>query len=255
MSEIRKPIIAGNWKMYKTAGEARELALSVRRGMEEIQGVDVVLCPPFPSLGAVSEAIRGCRTLALGAQNMHWESEGAYTGEVSPGMLVDAGCRYVIVGHSERRAYFGETNDTVRMKSAAALESGLLPIVCVGENLDERNRGIEHDVVREQFLGAVEGKSAEQMVRMLIAYEPVWAIGTGKTATDVQAQDMHAFIRSLIEESYDQETAERTRIQYGGSVKPENAAGLMVRPDIDGALVGGASLKADLFMGILRAVR
>ncbi len=250
MSERRKPIIAGNWKMNKTTGEARDLAAAIRRGMDGVQGVDVVLCPPFPYLGVVREEIGGS-SVALGAQNMHWESAGAFTGEVSPEMLLDTGCRYVICGHSERRAYFGETNEMVRRKSAAALEARLCPIVCVGEKLEEREKGIEHDVVRSQILGAVEGKSADQMVKMVVAYEPVWAIGTGKTATDQQAQDMHAFIRSLIEESYDLSAAERTRIQYGGSVKPGNVAGLMAEPDIDGALVGGASLKADVFLGIL----
>jgi len=250
MSVVRKPIIAGNWKMHMTTGEARDLAERVRRGMGESGSVDVVVCPPFPSLSAVNEVVRGS-LIALGAQDMYWESEGAFTGEVSPGMLTDAGCRYVIIGHSERRAYFGETNETGRRKSAAALEAGLCPIVCVGERLEERERGIEHDVVRGQFVGAVEGKSADQMGQLIVAYEPVWAIGTGKTATDAQAQEMHAFLRGLMEESYDLETAERARIQYGGSVKPDNVAGLMTQTDIDGALVGGASLKADVFLRIL----
>ncbi|MCK4545879.1 MAG: triose-phosphate isomerase [Candidatus Eisenbacteria sp.] len=253
MTEHRRPIIAGNWKMHKTVAEAKALAEAVRRGMEAIGGVDVVLCPPFTSLAAVSSAISGSK-VALGAQDMYWEAEGAFTGEVSTGMLMDAGCKYVIVGHSERRSSFGETNEGVRRKSAAALSAGLCPIVCVGETLEEREKGIAHDVVREHFVGAVEGKSAEDVRKIVFAYEPVWAIGTGKTATDEQAQEMHAFLRGLMEESYDLDTALGTRIQYGGSVKPDNVAGLMTREDIDGALIGGASLKADVFLEILTRV-
>jgi triosephosphate isomerase len=250
MSEVRKPIIAGNWKMNKTVAAARELAQAIVSGMGRIEGVDVVLCPPFPSLAAVRDLLRGSR-VALGAQDVHWESSGAFTGEVSPGMLADVGCRYVIVGHSERRALLGETNEQVRRKSAAALAAGLVPIVCVGETLAEREKGIAHDVVRSQFLGAAEGKSAEHVRTAVIAYEPVWAIGTGKTATDGEAQEMHAFLRGLIEETFDVDTALGTRIQYGGSVKAGNIAGLMRQPDIDGALVGGASLEAESFLGIL----
>ena len=249
MSTKRRPIIAGNWKMHMTTADAEALAGEVARGAETVQGVDVVLCPPFTSLEAVRRAVGGS-PVQVGAQDVHWESKGAYTGEISAEMLVDVGCKWVIVGHSERRQYFGESNETVRRKSAAALTAGLCPIVCVGEQLEDREAGREHDVVRDHFLGAFEGKSAEEAARIVIAYEPVWAIGTGKTATATQAQEMHAFIRGLIEESFDLGTAEAARIQYGGSVNAGNIAGLMAEPDIDGALVGGASLKAGEFLKI-----
>jgi len=250
MPEARKPIVAGNWKMHKTTGEAQALAQAIRGGVTDPQGPDVVLCPPFTALAVVGAAVAGS-LVALGAQDLHWESKGAFTGEVSAEMLLDAGCRYVIVGHSERRAYFGETNEMVRRKSAAALAAGLCPIVCVGEKLEDRETGRAPDVVRDHFVGAVEGKSADEVARMVMAYEPVWAIGTGRTATADQAQEMHAFLRGLIEEMYDLATAAQTRIQYGGSVKPDNIAGLMAEPDIDGALVGGASLDARLFLDLV----
>jgi triosephosphate isomerase len=245
--DVRKPVIAGNWKMNKTVGEARSLAIEVKHRVINLTGeVEVVVCPPYTALAAVAEVL-GQSDVGLGAQNLYWEPKGAYTGEVSAGMLVDAGCRYVILGHSERRKYFAEKDEEVARKAHAARAAGLTPFVCVGETLEEREAGVMKDVVRGQVLGSLRGMNEENMLHVILAYEPVWAIGTGKTATPEQAQEVHAFIRNILIDLYGLEVALRVRIQYGGSVKPENIRDLMAQPDIDGALVGGASLEAETF--------
>ena len=251
MNKYRKKIIAGNWKMNKAVAEAEDLASGIKRELAECREVDVVLCPPFTSLKAVGEVI-GDTNIKLGAQNMHWETDGAYTGEISAGMLRDLYCHYVILGHSERRAYFGETDQTVNRKVQAALAANLAPIVCVGETLDQREAGETEDIVR----GQVENGLAclgEGLAKVIVAYEPVWAIGTGRTATPDQAQEVHALIRRLLADASSQEVAQSMRIQYGGSMKPSNAAELVAQPDIDGGLIGGASLEARAFVEIVRA--
>jgi len=212
--------------------------------------VEVVVCPPFTALAPVAEALKGS-SIALGAQNMHWEKQGAYTGEISPLMLREIGCKYVILGHSERRQYFGETDDSVNKKVKAALAHGLIPIICVGETLDQRAAGLTEQVVATQTTGALEGLTPGQVAGLVIAYEPVWAIGTGKTASEEDAQQVNRCIRTVIADQYGAAAAEAVRIQYGGSVKPGNARALMAQPDIDGALVGGASLQVDDFIGII----
>lgn len=250
-AETRRPIIAGNWKMYKTTGEARKLALDIRNASVNLTAdLDIVLCPAFGSLAAVGEILKGSR-VGLGAQNCFWEQEGAFTGEISPAMLADLGCKYAIVGHSERRTYFGETDEGVSRKAKALLATGVSPIVCVGERLEEREAGTTRDVVRGQVLGSLRGLSADEMLSSVIAYEPVWAIGTGKTATPAQAQEVHAFIRNVLIDLHGLEVALRVRIQYGGSVKGDNINALMAQADIDGALVGGASLEASSFVKIV----
>lgn len=240
--------------MYKTVTEAVEL---VRALKESLAGgsntVEVAVCPPFTVLTAVASEL-GDSGIALGAQNMYWETEGAFTGEISPIMLKEIGCKYVVLGHSERRQYFGETDKMVNMKVKAALMHDLLPIVCVGESLEQREAGITQKVIKTQILGSLADLSPQEIERLVIAYEPVWAIGTGRTASNEDAQEVNGYIRQLLAEIAGREFAGRVRIQYGGSVKPENAAGLMSQPDIDGALVGGASLKADSFAGIIKAV-
>jgi triosephosphate isomerase len=249
--DVRKPIIAGNWKMNKTVDEARKLAIEVKnRTLGLTDGVEVVICPAFTALAAVAEVLKGSR-VGLGAQDLHWEREGAYTGEISAGMLVDAGCGYAILGHSERRKYSGETDQTVSNKAHAAHAAGLKPIICVGETLEEREAGIMKDVVRGQVLGSLRDIGEDNMLKVVLAYEPVWAIGTGKTATPEQAQEVHAFIRNILIDLYGLEVALRVRIQYGGSVKPDNIRDLMAQRDIDGALVGGASLEAETFAKIV----
>jgi triosephosphate isomerase len=248
---MRRRIVAGNWKMNKTIPEAVELARAV---VESTRGTEteVVVCPSYVCLGAVNEVVRGTH-VALGAQDVHWMKSGAYTGKVSPDMLLSAGVRYVIIGHSEQRTYFFETNQTVNQKVKAALEAGLLPIICVGERLEEREAGKTEDVVRDHVLGAYAGLTQEQALRTVIAYEPVWAIGTGRNATPEQAQEVHSFIRRLLAELYDAETGAQIRIQYGGSMTADNAALLLTKPDVDGGLIGGASLKAPSFDAIVRA--
>jgi triosephosphate isomerase len=248
---MRKPIIAGNWKMNKTIGEALELVNSLKGMLADVTDVEIVVAPPFTALQAVGETIKGTN-IRLAAQDMFWEESGAYTGEISPLMLKDVGCQYVIIGHSERRGYFGETNETVNRKVKTAHRYGLKPIVCVGERLEERESGVTKDVVRDHVVNGLKGLSEEEMLNTVIAYEPVWAIGTGKTATPQQAQEVHEFIRGLLKEMFSDKVAEQVRIQYGGSIKPENIAGLMAQPDIDGGLVGGASLKADSFAKIVK---
>jgi triosephosphate isomerase len=247
----RKKFVCGNWKMHRTAAEARTLAREVRAAAEPLADrVDVAIAPPFTALFAAAAELAGSR-IGLGAQNLHWESQGAFTGEVSAPMLVDAGCRYVLCGHSERRQLFGDTDEAVQKKTRAALAVGLHPIVCVGETLPERESGRTLDVVGRQVRAALSGLTADQVGTLTVAYEPVWAIGTGKTASSAQAQEVHAAIRGILKELAPGK-AEAVRILYGGSVKPDNAAELMSQPDVDGALVGGASLKAIDFTGIIQ---
>lgn len=247
----RKPIIAGNWKMHKTRQQAADLANALAASVGTYDLVEVVLCPPYTSLETVGQAIRGTK-ISLGAQNCHWADQGAYTGEVSPAMLADVGCKYVIIGHSERRQYFAETNESINKKAQAAYRHGLIPIICVGETLEERESGKTQAVVTAQVRGCLKDLPADKVATSVIAYEPVWAIGTGRTATKEQAQEVHALIRKLVAEMFSAEVAEKIRIQYGGSVKPQNIRELMAQPDIDGALVGGASLEADSFTAIVR---
>ena len=248
----RKLFIAGNWKMNTSAAEAGSLAKALAEKIGSIDQVDLAVCPPFVYLPAVKAALAGSR-IELGAQNMYYEDNGAYTGETSGAMLKDVGCRYVILGHSERRHVIGETDGIINRKILKALADGLEVIFCVGELLEEREAGSTIQVVRRQVQVGMEGVDKAAAQRVTIAYEPVWAIGTGKTATPDQAQEVHAMIRKLLGELYDSALAERLRIQYGGSVKPANAAELLSQPDIDGALVGGASLKADDFTAIVKA--
>jgi len=246
----RKPIIAGNWKMNKTPEETATLIKALIPLVKDNDRVDIVVCPPFVDLAAAKEALAGSN-IALGAQNMHFEESGAYTGEVSPGMLKALGVEYVILGHSERRQYFGETDEGVNKKVKAALKWGLKPIVCVGETLEERESGITSEVVCRQTKLALLGLSAMEAAGVIIAYEPIWAIGTGKTATAEDANETIRAIRGAIREVYGSDTADAIRIQYGGSMKPSNAAELMKMPEIDGGLIGGASLKAEDFAGIV----
>ena len=247
---MRRPFIAGNWKMTQNRASAVALAEGVAKAAETIEGVDLAVCPPSCYLDAVGRAIAGSK-VALGAQNMYHEKDGAFTGELSAAMLRDLGCTYVILGHSERRHILGETDAAINKKVHAALAAGLIPIVCVGELLAEREAGQTLTVIRRQFDGSLAGVAAEQIKSVVIAYEPVWAIGTGKVATPQQAEEVHLALRKIVAERYNGPIADVVRIQYGGSVKPDNAAELLKQPDIDGALVGGASLKADQFLGIV----
>ena len=246
----RTPLIAGNWKMHKTVAATRTLLSALNERVASTSGVDVAVAPPFTALAAAAEALSGS-TILLGAQNMHWDEEGAYTGEISPVMLTDLAIDFVILGHSERRALFGEQDADVARKLRAALAHDLLPIVCVGETREQREAGATQSVVTTQLRGALEGLQPEQAATLVVAYEPVWAIGTGLTATPEQAQEVHGQIRDLLREMFGGPAAETVRIQYGGSVTPSNAAELLAQPDIDGALVGGASLDADSFAGIV----
>ncbi|HSA77270.1 MAG TPA: triose-phosphate isomerase [Nitrospirota bacterium] len=253
MNTKRRPIIAGNWKMNKTTVEARDLASKLIPLIAEIKERDIVLAPPFTALQSVAGVIKGTG-IALSAQNLHWEDKGAFTGEISAEMLLDLGCEYVIIGHSERRQFFGENDETVNKKLRQALNKGLLPIVCVGETLKEREAGKANEVIERQVTGALKGVTAAEMQKVTIAYEPVWAIGTGKTATPDQANEIHNFIRKKSEIVYGKEIAGALRIQYGGSVTPENVSTLMAMPDIDGALVGGASLKPESFAALVNFI-
>jgi triosephosphate isomerase len=248
---MRIPLIAGNWKMYKTIGEAAELVEGLLRELTDTSDREVLICPPFTALHALSPLVQQS-PIALGAQDMHYEQQGAFTGAISPVMLKDVGCQYVLVGHSERRAIFGENDELINRKLRAALANGLKPILCVGETKPQRDAGQAEDVVIGQVRAGLAGVDAAGLGQAVIAYEPVWAIGTGDTATPADAQAMHATIRRTIAELYDDTAADRLRIQYGGSVKPDNVDELMSQPDIDGALVGGASLKADSFLRIVR---
>ncbi|WP_129670709.1 triose-phosphate isomerase [Candidatus Chloroploca sp. Khr17] len=248
---MRTPIIAGNWKMFKTVGEAVELVKALLAEVSSLEGREVVICPPFTALYALRPLLVGTR-LGLGAQNVYHETQGAYTGEIAPGMLVDVGCQYVILGHSERRQYFGETDASVSRKLRAALTAGLTPIVCVGETKTERDAGQAETVVGSQIQGSLAGLTPTEMAKCIVAYEPVWAIGTGDTATPEDAQAMHAAIRAMLADQFGGETASGVRIQYGGSVKPDNIDVLMSQADIDGALVGGAALTASSFLRIVK---
>jgi triosephosphate isomerase len=247
----RKPLIAGNWKMYKTPDEAAATAGQLLRLVQGVTGVDMMIAPTFVALAAVAAVIKNS-PIALGAQNLHWENEGAYTGEVSAPMLKAAGCRYCIIGHSERRQYFGETDETVNKRIRAAVNAGLQPVFCVGETEIERGSGQTLSILDKQIKKGLERLVSQQLSLLTIAYEPVWAIGTGKTATADQAQEVHRFIRSVVQSNWGQALADSIRILYGGSVKPDNIADLMAMPDIDGALVGGASLSAESFGKIIK---
>ncbi|MDR3581028.1 MAG: triose-phosphate isomerase [Oryzomonas sp.] len=246
---MRTPVIAGNWKLFKTIGEAIGLVKDLKPLVAGTKGVEIIVAPVFTALGRVADELAGSNIL-LAAQDCYWEEEGAFTGEVAPGMLKDAGCSHVIIGHSERRQYFGETDVTVNKKVKAAINAGLTAIVCVGETLAEREADKTFAIIETQLWGGLEGLAPEAFSKVVVAYEPVWAIGTGKTASDTQAQEVHAFIRSLIARCFSQESAAGLRILYGGSVKPDNIKELMAQPDIDGALVGGASLNSASFAAI-----
>jgi triosephosphate isomerase (TIM) len=250
---MRRKVIAGNWKMHNDIEESKELINGIIAGLKKSEfSCDIIICPPFTSLSEASSLIRET-PVKLGAQNMHFEKSGAFTGEISASMLKSAGCEYVILGHSERRAIFGETDEFINKKMHSALTAGLLPIFCIGETLDQREKDITEEVVLKQLTGGLKDISAEDLNKIIIAYEPVWAIGTGKTATPKQAQEVHKYIRSVITDLYSSDAASAIIIQYGGSVKPDNAKDLLSQEDIDGALVGGACLKADSFLGIIEA--
>ncbi len=246
----RRPVIAGNWKMYKTGSETRAFFEAFHPSVRASKHCDIVIAPPFTSIAAAVEAVAGS-SIAIAAQNLYWGAEGAFTGEVNARMIAEAGCKYVIIGHSERRQYFGETDETVHHKTQAALLAGLTPIVCVGETLTEREGGVTSDVLRRQFDGGFASLTDADFSRILIAYEPVWAIGTGRTATPEIAEDAHRFIRELASAKFGEARAIGVRILYGGSVKPDNIKGLMAQPDIDGGLVGGASLDPKSFAAIV----
>ena len=250
---MRRPFIAGNWKMNLDRAGAVALAEQVVKTAADVEGVDLALCPPSVYLDVVGKITAGSK-VGLGAQNVYHQPNGAFTGELSTAMLLDVGCQYVILGHSERRHILGETDKDVNQKVRAVLNAGLLPIVCVGELLSEREAGQTLDVIRRQFSGSLAGLSPDEMARTVIAYEPVWAIGTGRNATPEQAEQVHLDLRKILEDRYNKEIAAKVRIQYGGSVKPENAAELLAQPNIDGALVGGAALKVASFMGIVAGV-
>ncbi len=248
---MRRPLIAGNWKMYKTSAEAVDF---VKKFLTLVSGVadrDVMIAPAFTALEALAAALKGTE-VGLGAQDVFWEAEGAFTGQVSPPMLTAAGCRYVIIGHSERRQFFGETDDTVNRKIRAALKSGLIPVMCVGESEKQREAGQTFSILDKQVKDGLRSFVSDELGSLVIAYEPVWAIGTGKTATAAQAEETHAYIRSLIKGLFGADMAALMRVLYGGSVKPENASELMAMADIDGALVGGASLNPDSFSKIVK---
>lgn len=246
---MRKPMIAGNWKLHKTIAEATSLVSELIPAVAANQNVEIVVAPVYTALAKVAETLGGSN-IKLAAQNCYPVPQGAFTGEVSPALLKDAGCEYVIIGHSERRQLFGETDESVNSKALALAESGLGTIFCIGETLEERETGKMFDVLSRQVKAGLKDLTASQMATVVVAYEPVWAIGTGKVASDEQAQEVHAFIRKLLAELYDAQTAAATRILYGGSVKPGNVDGLMTQPDVDGALVGGASLNAEDFARI-----
>ena len=251
MDKERKLIIAGNWKMNKTVAEGLDLVSGIKRECKDVKEVDIVLCPPYTALGEVSKAIIDSN-IRLGAQNMSENNYGAHTGEIAAGMLKEFLVRYVILGHSERRQFQKESDELIAKKAAAAHAASIKPIVCVGETLAEREGGQMEKVLQTQIRGSLAGLTPEQMVETIVAYEPVWAIGTGKTATSQQAQDAHAYIRALLAKQFDDNTARRVRIQYGGSVKGANARELMSQPDVDGALVGGASLEDRSFADIIK---
>ena len=251
---MRTPIIAGNWKLNKTVSDAVLLTTDLAKLVDNISDVEIVVAPVFTALSNVHDVINGTN-IQLAAQDLYWEDSGAFTGEVSAPMLKDVGCDYVIIGHSERRQYFGETNETVNQKVKAALSHELKPIICVGELLEERETGKTEAVIEDHVKGGIGDLTESEIESCVIAYEPVWAIGTGKTATPDQAQEVHSFIRDILKDCYSDKLASKIRIQYGGSVKPENAAELMSQQDVDGALVGGASLDAESFAEIVKQSR
>ncbi|HPD60698.1 MAG TPA: triose-phosphate isomerase [Thermodesulfobacteriota bacterium] len=247
----RVPLIAGNWKMYKTVPEAVATATQLKEAVKDISGRDIVIAPSFVSLYPVAQVIKGSN-INLSAQDVFWEEEGAFTGQISPAMLLSVGCTYTIIGHSERRQYFGETNETVNKKTKKSIDRGLKVIVCIGETLEEREAGKTFSILEIQISEGLKGLTSSLMDNVVIAYEPVWAIGTGKTATAAQAEEAHHFIRNKLKEQFNIDLAEKTRILYGGSVKPDNIDQLMAEKDIDGVLVGGASLKVDSFSRIAK---
>ena len=247
---MRKKVIAGNWKMNKDINESQELISGIISGLGNDDKCDVIVCPPFTSLHEVHSLIKNIR-VKLGAQNMYFEDDGTYTGEISASMLKSVGCEFVILGHSERRTIFGETDEMINKKIHKAIECGLKVIFCIGESLAQREEGITNDIVRDQVVKGLRNISSDNLKSIIIAYEPVWAIGTGKSATTQQAQDVHSFVRNLIKEIYSKEAADKIIIQYGGSLKPDNASALLSQKDIDGALVGGACLNADSFLSII----
>lgn len=247
---MKKPLIAGNWKMFKTASEAVTLVQTIKAGVYKVNDCQIVICPPCTALFPVAKVLEGTN-IALGAQNMHPENEGAYTGEISPLMIKDVGCRYVILGHSERRQYFKETDSFVNEKVKTALKYSLIPIVCIGETLVQREGRLQFEIVKNQMDHTLKNLTKEEMPKVVIAYEPIWAIGTGQTASPEQAEQMHSYIRRLLNEKYGRETGPKIPILYGGSVKPDNIAELIRKPNVDGALVGGASLKAESFVQII----
>lgn len=251
---MRTPLIAGNWKMNTDTAGAKQLAGAVASKAGEIKGAELLVCPPSVYLGVVRDAI-GSAPVALGAQNVYHEANGAFTGEISTAMLADLGVKYVILGHSERRHILKETDEQINKKAHAVLKAGMKPIVCVGELLEEREAGKTTDVIKSQFDGSLADISAEQILSVVIAYEPVWAIGTGKVATTAQAEEVHADLRRRLIERYNAQIADQVRILYGGSVKPDNAADLLAQPNVDGALIGGASLKAADFLAIAAAAK
>jgi triosephosphate isomerase len=253
LMSVRQKVIAGNWKLNKDVHQTEELLAGLKSALSfDLKGVKVIVCPPFTSLETASRWTKGS-PMCLGAQNMYHEDEGAFTGEISPRMLKSVGCEYVILGHSERRQIFGETDELINKKVKKAIASGLIPIVCVGETLDQREKNVTAQVVTTQARGVLKDISAEHIEKIIIAYEPVWAIGTGRNATPQQAEEVHLLIRTLLAELYTPTRAEKIIIQYGGSVKPDNAAELLWQPNVDGALVGGACLKADSFTAIIKA--
>ncbi|PLX32287.1 MAG: triose-phosphate isomerase [Ignavibacteria bacterium] len=254
---MRPYVVAGNWKMNTDMDSAIALAEALRARVDALEPgaqVQVLLCPPYPMLASVAAAVKGS-PIGVGAQNMYLEDSGAYTGEVSAAMLVSAGCSHVILGHSERRQYFDDSNAVVNAKVKKAFTGGLVPIMCVGETLEQRETGVTEAVITMQIREGLEGVTAEQVRTMVVAYEPVWAIGTGRTATPEQAQEVHVYIRDLVATMYDRETADALVLQYGGSVKADNAAELFAQPDVDGGLIGGASLKAEQFLEIISAAK
>jgi len=251
---MRTPFIAGNWKMYKTVAETVRYVKELRGLVKDVADVEIVVAPPFPALHAAAEAARNSN-VAIAAQDLHWEREGAFTGEVSAPMLAESGAELAIIGHSERRTHFGETDATVNRKVAAAFATGLTPIACLGETLDQRERGETFEVLDRQIRGGLDGVTAERLARFVIAYEPVWAIGTGRNATPEQAAEAHGHIRQRLRQWFGAEAAELCRVIYGGSVKPDNIRDLITQPDVDGALVGGASLDVQSFVEIVSRSR
>jgi triosephosphate isomerase len=248
---MRTPLVVGNWKMHGNRAEATALAQAVRDGLKRPRGVEVFVCPPFTALSSVADVLVGS-PVGLGAQNCHWETHGAFTGEVSPTMLADLGCRLVLLGHSERRHVFHETDDEINRKMGAALRHGLQPLLCVGETVEERRQGLTFTVVEGQLRAGLAGLSGDDMARCVLAYEPVWAIGTGVNATPAQVAEVHGYLRGLLSQLGSKDLAQTVRILYGGSVKPDNVAEVTQGPDVDGVLVGGASLQAPSFITIAR---